>query len=530
MSKVQTLPAYLENAAGQHADQPAVVDPTGRVVSYRQLNARANQTAHLLAKHGVGAGDRVGLGLPKSAEAVAAIFGILKAGAAYVPVDFAAPSARNRLVFSNCRVRAALVDARIVHGFAARTEPALTPPPTLMVYGSPSSKTRTLPGCRVVSAQLLDQQPTTPLRHRPVRPGDLAYVLYTSGSTGQPKGVILTHENATSFVDWCSDVFAPTPADRFSGHAPFHFDLSVLDLYLSIKHGATLYLVSEELAKDPKRLGPFIAENRLTIWYSVPSILALLAKYGGLDSLDCSPLRLVLFAGEVFPLKHLRRLKELWPHPVYFNLYGPTETNVCTWYRIPDVIPDDRQIPFPIGRPCAHCDALVLNQARRPVAAGEDGLLHIAGKSVMRGYWGAPERDAEVFVEYEGQRYYNTGDVVRLDEHGDFLFLGRCDRMVKRRGYRIELGEIEAGLHRHPDVHDVAVIARPVEDAVLIEAVVVPRSGTVPSIIQLKQHCAQVLPAYMSPDRILFLDKLPMTSTNKLDYEALRRLQEARSS
>ena len=150
-------------------------------------------------------------------------------------------------------------------------------------------------------------------------PDDLAYILYTSGSTGKPKGVMLSHENAVSFVDWCSEVFQPHENDRFSSHAPFHFDLSILDIYVPLKHGATLVLISEDVGKEPQRLAPLIAERRISVWYSAPSILSLLAQYGNLASHDYSALRLVLFAGEVFPVKHLRALQSLLPATTLFQ-------------------------------------------------------------------------------------------------------------------------------------------------------------------------------------------------------------------
>ena len=194
----------------------------------------------------------------------------------------------------------------------------------------------------------------------PAAPQDLAYILYTSGSTGKPKGVMLSHENAISFVDWCSEVFAPQSRDRFSSHAPFHFDLSILDIHVPLKHGATLVLIGEDIGKDPVRLAPVIAEEKITCWYSAPSILSLLAQFGNLSRHDYSALRLVLFAGEVFPVKHLRTLTTLLPRPTYFNLYGPTETNVCTFYEVPLPISQERSVPFPIGKVCSHLQGRVV--------------------------------------------------------------------------------------------------------------------------------------------------------------------------
>jgi amino acid adenylation domain-containing protein len=355
--------------------------------------------------------------------------------------------------------------------------------------------------------------------------GDLAYILYTSGSTGVPKGVMLTQLNAVSFVDWCTSEFTPTEEDRFSSHAPFHFDLSVLDLYVPLKHGAALFIVSEELGKNPKELAAFISAKRLTVWYSTPSILSFLAQFGELHKLDCSALRLVLFAGEVFPVKHLRAVTEYWPRAAYFNLYGPTETNVCTYARIPLPIPSDRTVPYPIGLPCSHCSSLVLDEPDGdPVTRGEEGLLYIAGPSVFQGYWNRPQESQAPFIERDGVRWYNTGDVVRDDGEGGFVYLGRRDRMVKRRGYRIELGEIERGLYQHPDLREAATIAVPDSDSgVRILAYLVPQGGKKPSIIELKAFCAHALPGYMSPDVFRFLEFLPRTSTDKVDYQALLR-------
>jgi amino acid adenylation domain-containing protein len=520
---VSNLAEYLEISSSRFPERIAVVDPDGSSCTYRELDDRANRIAGMLRARGVAPGDRVGVLLPKSAAAVTAFFGIMRASAAYVPVDYAAPSDRNRSILDDCKVRALFLDPSCID---------------VLRDGLPNVETAILVDRNAGAAAVdgpgrlswRDALAHAPDRHEGEKDVDtLAYILYTSGSTGMPKGVMLTHRNAVSFVDWCSSVFNPVETDRFSSHAPFHFDLSILDIYLSVKHGSTLFLISEDLGKNPKHLAKFIESKELTIWYSTPSILSLLAQFGDLESCDCESLRLVLFAGEVFPVKHLRHISELWPQAAYYNLYGPTETNVCTFARIPMPIPPDRQIPYPIGEPCAHCVSMVLDEpGAEEVARGAEGLLHISGQSVFPGYWNRPVENGAAFFERRGVRWYNTGDVVREDRETGFIYLGRRDRMVKRHGYRIELGEIERCLYQNGAIVEAAVVAESdVNAGVKILAYLTPREGQRPSIISLKMFCASNLPAYMNPDVFILVETLPRTSTNKVDYQSLKRsLQE----
>ncbi|HEV8384274.1 MAG TPA: amino acid adenylation domain-containing protein [Candidatus Acidoferrales bacterium] len=516
------LAGYLEASAKRFPDRVAVIGPDGTALTYRELNDRAGRLAAFLVRHGVKPGERVGLLTPKSVDTITAIFGILKARAAYVPADWTAPPARIRSIFQDCQVRAVFMDGRCSKILAEA--PADTQPETIVVFGSGIEEARAhgLVGAVDWSAALAETPDVDTAHSRSL--DDLAYILYTSGSTGIPKGVMLSQRNATSFVDWCSSVFMPNEDDRFSSHAPFHFDLSVLDVYLSLKHGAALYLISDELGKSPKELSQFIAQNRLTVWYSTPSILSLLGEFGNLSRLDFSSLRLVLFAGEVFPVKHLRHLTTLWPHPEYFNLYGPTETNVCTFACIPLPVPADRTEPYPIGPACAHCVPLVLDEDGREVALGEEGLLYIAGPSVFLGYWNRPKENSAAFIGRGGRRWYCTGDVVREDPDQGFIYAGRRDRMVKRRGYRIELDDVQSGIYRHKGLREVAVIAVPdAASGVKIVAYLTPRDpGQKPSIIEMKSFCARELPGYMIPDVFVFVEALPRTSTDKLNFPAMR--------
>lgn len=502
----------FEAAAVRFPGRPAVVMPDGSSLTYAELDERADRLAAFLREAGVGPGERVGLALPKGLEAVTTLLAALKCGAAYVPVDWTAPDARGRAILSDCEVRALVLHERCA---GILEEWPVTRPAVVAVGGAVSG-----------AAAWDEALRTAPARETAGRdPDQLSYVLYTSGSTGVPKGVKISHRNALSFVDWCSEVFEPVPEDRFSSHAPFHFDLSILDLHVAWKHGASVHLIPDDLGKSPKELTAFAAERDLTVWYSTPSTLALMLQFGGLEKTGWTGPRLALFAGEVFPVKHLRRLTETWTRPRWFNLYGPTETNVCTYHEVVPPIPESEIEPPPIGRPCGdHTRARIRDADGRDVSgAGAEGSLWISGDCVFQGYWNRPAENARAFTEIDGERWYDTGDVVRVEGDGTLIYVGRRDRMVKRLGYRIELGEIESALYRHERIRKAAVVAlRDESQGVRIVACCVAE-GAAPSIIEMKRFCHENLPAYMVPDAFSFRPDLPLTSTGKTDYQGLVR-------
>jgi amino acid adenylation domain-containing protein len=519
MSAAPLLHDYLARAAARTPDATAVVERGAGAITWAALDRLSDRARDRLVALGVRPGDRVGLYLRKSVDAVAALYGVLKAGAAYVPVDPDAPPARCAFIFANCAVRAVVAERRLGERLVAELGAVPDETPALLLLDGVGGSAALAAALDAVDVEA----PAPAVATARVEPEQLAYILYTSGSTGKPKGVSLSHRAATSFVEWCVATFAPHADDVFSSHAPFHFDLSVLDLYASAAVGARVVLIGEELGKEPLALAETIAAEHVTVWYSTPSILSLLARYGKLDRHDHSALRLVLFAGEVFPVPRLREIVARWPEKRWFNLYGPTETNVCTYHEVPTPIPDDRVDPFPIGRTCENLRGRVVDLDGVPLPPGEEGELVIAGPNVMSGYWGLPERNAAAFlVDAEGVRWYRTGDLVVEGPDGVHVFHGRRDRMVKRRGYRIELGEIEAGLARHPAVREVAVVAeQPAGGDLRIVAVLSTHDGTRPSVLALRQFCVDALPRYMMPDRFDVVDALPRTSTDKIDYQSL---------
>jgi amino acid adenylation domain-containing protein len=353
---------------------------------------------------------------------------------------------------------------------------------------------------------------------------DLAYILYTSGSTGSPKGVMLTHGNCLAFVEWAAREFAISSEDRLSSHAPLHFDLSTFDLFAAALAGARLVLVPPSVSVFPAQVRTFIETTGITVWYSVPSILSMLVLRGGLQVGELPTLRTVLFAGEVFPTVHLRRLVALLPHVRFANLYGPTETNVCTWWEVTGLSPDSDET-IPIGRAIANVDVFAVTDDDRRAAPGERGELCVRGPTVMQGYLGDPDKTSSRLVPDPlggvlGQRVYRTGDIVQESPDGNYRFLGRRDGQVKSRGYRIELGDVEAALGAHPSVLECAVV--PVPDDIVgnrLSAYVASREPV--SGAELAAFCAERIPSYMVPETFELADALPRTSTGKIDRTAL---------
>ncbi len=510
-----TIHQLLCDAAQDDGERIAVVDAE-RELSYAELDARSNSLAATLIECGVKSGDRVGLLLEKSIESVIAIYGTLKAGATYVPLDDQAPVRRLAYIARDAAIacivssetRANVCRRMAEEGVALRTVIGCT--------GRDEGEQR-IPQWLAWS-DVEQRAPVAPSIE--VDPNALAYILYTSGSTGEPKGVMLSHANGLAFVEWAAREVGITPQDRLSSHAPFHFDLSTFDLFAAACAGATVVLVARELSIFPVTLTRFIAEQAITVWYSVPSALTALVLRGELDGIPLPSLRVVIFAGEVFPTKYLKQLMELVPQPRYLNFYGPTETNVCTWYEVP--CGDPLLESLPIGRPLPGVRALIAREDGAPVQEGEVGELVIGGPTVMHGYWADPERTARSLRGEGDERHYRTGDLVRRRGDGELLFVGRRDTQIKTRGYRVELGEIEAALSSIESVIESAVVALPDETITnRLKAFVV--TSTPVSEAQLTRLCRDRLPSHMIPDEIEFRSELPKSSTGKVDRRALQQ-------
>ena len=506
----------LERSALDHPASVAVAT-VDRSVTYERLDQHAGQIASTLMTSGVTLGDRVGVLMDKSPAAVAALYGVMKAGGVYVPIDPAMPVPRIVMIAEDCGLQVIVTEAGLLPEVAEVNSAVGAIHTALVVDGSADRGDGG--GLAVLDVDVIgDSPPQVPSLS--ILDTDLAYILYTSGSTGRPKGVMLSHRNALAFVDWAVDEVSLHPDDRLSSHAPFHFDLSIFDLYAAASVGASVTIVPKVASMFPAELIRFIDEQAITVWYSVPSILTMLVQRGGLGAGALPSLRAVVFAGEVFPTRHLAALMQAVPHASFHNWYGPTETNVCTAYRVPDV-PRAADGDIPIGRAIANVRASVVDESGADVSPGEVGELLISGATVMRGYWGDEDKTSQRMFVDRGAPGFRTGDLVKADDAGSYRFVGRKDHQIKSRGYRIELGEIETVLYSHEDVALCAVVALPDETITnRIKAYVVSHSPLLDASA-LVGFCSERIPRYMIPESFEFVDELPLTSTGKVDRQRL---------
>jgi amino acid adenylation domain-containing protein len=478
--------------------QKVAVEFEGQSLSYAALEARSSQLAHRLKKLGVGPEVRVGVCCERSLELIVGLFGALKAGAAYVPLDPDYPEERLAYIARDAGL-------------------------SLILAAGPTTPLAQRLGPQVVALDAVDLEPE-PKQAPPlmVHPDGLAYIIYTSGSTGRPKGAMNSHRAVLNRLAWIAETYGYGPEDVILQKTSIGFDVSVGELFLPFLIGARLVLARPGGHRDPEYLAEVLRTRGITSVHFVPSMFrAMLLEPRLLQ--EAVSLRRVLASGEALPVDLVERFQRITSVPLH-NLYGPTEAaiEVSAWTCTPD---DPARAAIPIGKPIWNVHLLVLDDALRPVPEGVVGELYIGGVAVGRGYWGRPELTAERFVPdpyTPGGRLYRTGDRARLLESGDLLYLGRADGQVKLRGYRIELEEIEVNLRAHPDVKDAAVLLREDHpgDPRLVGYVESARDagGLLP---ELRAQLLRFLPEHMVPSAWLVLPQLPLTGSGKLDRRAL---------
>lgn len=490
-------------------------------ISYSGLNQRSAQLANVLHAHGVRRGDRVGIYLNKSLECAVAIYAILKAGATYVPLDPGSPVSRLAGIVQQCGIHCVISHPAKRQDACALSHQAGEALRTLIGLEEADD----MPAQAVPWSDLDRASDSSPILNA-ITEHDLAYIMYTSGSTGAPKGMMHTHHSGLAYVRLAAHQYGVRQEDIFSNHSPLHFDMSTFDYFCSVMVGACTVIIPEAYTKLPASLSQLIEKERISIWYSVPYALIQLVERGALQDRDLSSLRVINFGGEPMPSKYLAALVQLFPQAAFSNVYGPAEVNQCTHYRVPPSW-SEKAGPLPIGHVWDNSEGLVVDENDKPVEDGEAGELLIRSATMMRGYWNRPDLNQRAFYERAvsgdvSDRFYRTGDLVQTNSSGELLFLGRIDRQVKVRGFRVELDEIEASLVAHSSVEEAAVYAPRKPDGIRSILASVTLNKHLPDAADaLRKHLAQRLPAYAMPESVQVLTQFPRTGSGKIDRKRL---------
>lgn len=496
---VSNLGAAFARSVSARPDATAVACGADSL-TYRDLDARANRIAHHLLAKGVEPGAFVGIFLDRSLDLVAGILGILKAGAAYVPLDPVVPAERLAFMLSDSGARVVLTSGAL----ASR----LPEGPSLVRLDTEAEEIRSADA-------------TTP----PAAAGSdsLAYVIYTSGSTGVPKGTLVTHGNVLRLFRETERWFHFGPEDVWTlFHSPA-FDFSVWEIWGALLYGGRLVVVPYGVSRSPRDFHALLRDEGVTILNQTPSAFRQLARVA-VDHPSRLALRVVVFGGEALNLESLRPWFERFgdERPRLVNMYGITETTVHVTYRPIARADLTKAGVSPIGVPIPDLDVLLLDENLRPVAPGATGEIVVAGGGVARGYLNRPELTAARFLVHEGRRVYRSGDLGRRAADGDLEYLGRMDDQVKIRGFRVELGEVETVLRRHPAVRDAAVLADdgPAGEKRLV-AWIVTGADSSAADDEIRAHVARSLPDYMLPAVLVRVAALPLTPNGKIDRAAL---------
>jgi len=517
------LQNYLDESFRAHPEMPALVDEHG-ATTYGSLYADANRIARCLKEGGVERHDRVVICMKRSAQVVLAMMGVLKADAIYVPVDAKAPVERVARIIADCRPSALICDGPVLQALseaASGTSP-LQGGRLALVFGAKGG----VAGIPCIRLEDLSGFSPEPPRCDNID-ADPAYILYTSGSTGVPKGVVVSHLNVINYIEWASECFQVGANDRILGTAPFHFDMSTFDIFTPLKAGGTLCIAPERHLLFPNKLLDTIEKEEITLWKGVSSLLMYLSSTGSLKEGRIPSLTRVLFGGEVLPTKHLMNWMKVYPSKRFYNVYGPTEaTGISAYYPV-EKAPAAAQEAVPIGRACANTEILILADGDRVAGAGETGELCIRGSGLSLGYWNDEEKTASAFVRNplgasQHDRIYRTGDLARMREDGLIEYLGRKDFQVKHMGYRIEIFEVEKAILAHENVQQAAVLLCESVKEEVSELVAFIEAQETVDTDAVWQALGRSLPSYMLPKRIIALERIPVNDRGKTDRAALQ--------
>jgi amino acid adenylation domain-containing protein len=496
---------YLEKGALVRCPRKVAVVDCDRRHTFEDLERFAKNCAALILRHTAAINQPVAVFLRKSTQTIVADLGILYSGNCYANLDLKSPPERLKAILQtlgNPLIITSAADTAVLRGLGVPEERLL------LVETGMTAETAYDNGALLARVErVIDTDPV--------------YIMFTSGSTGVPKGVVIPHRGVIDYIDWAKDCYRISEAETLGNQAPFFFDNSTLDIYLCLSCGATLALIPDELFAFPKKLVDYVRQAGITTVFWVPSVLTNVANLKILDKTELPALSKILFAGEVMPTRTLTYWREKFPQALFSNLYGPTEITVdCTYYIVDRDFADSEKLP--IGFPCRNTDILILNEQNRPAAVNEPGELCVRGSSLALGYWNNPEQTARAFTQNPlNTRYpeiiYRTGDLVFRNERGEIMFMGRKDYQVKHLGYRIELAEIETAVTAIPEILNACVLyhhARK-EITLFFESQVKLLPG------DIRKRLTERLPKYMLPTVFIQLDAMPRNPNGKVDRKWL---------
>jgi D-alanine--poly(phosphoribitol) ligase subunit 1 len=504
-----TLAQHFEQVVETFAAKTAIAYPNGNNYSFAELNNIANRLAQFLRNNNIQQGDTVGIFNEKTINAYALMIACIKTGVIYTNLDNRSPWIRLERILNTCKPKAVFYDENppIIFG-----ELAGYFPDTAQYHLDKIDISSPL---EIVKG-FLDQN---------FHGDSPAYIMFTSGSTGFPKGAVISHSNLLHFIAWGKQTFTVTTEDVFTNVNPIYFDNSVFDFYISLFNGASLFAVDHELVKQPKKLVKVINQSGCTIWFSVPSLLVYLLTTKVLSPKDLPTITRISFGGEGFPKPMLKKLFEILGDRVtLFNVYGPTEcTCICSSYIISESDFENMQELAPLGKMAPNFGYEIL--PADPVNP-DFGELTLIGPCVGLGYYNDPARTAASFIQNPNRLYpqwmYKTGDLVLQTDDGNIHFKGRVDNQVKLMGYRIELEEIEAALSSYTFTNEAAVIYENIAPGLgQIKAFISLNSGQ-GNVTEIMEHLQSILPHYMMPKRIEILPILPKNQNGKIDRNQLK--------
>lgn len=485
---------YLETSTERLPDKPIFSDENNSV-SYSAFTRLSKAAGSLISSY-VDAGQAVAIYMPKSISSLISCMGVVYGGCFYCMIDYEMPESRITRILDTLTPKAVIYEGKALPDCFSSIDIKIN--------------SERFSGFAINETELSH-------RRAAATDTDPVYVLFTSGSTGSPKGVVINHRNIISYTKWVEDAFKINSQTVFGNQTPFYFSMSVLDIYTTIRCGAEMCIIPKKLFAFPLKLIEYINEHKINTIYWVPSALCIVANLKTFDYITPPKLKLIMFAGEVMPTKQLNYWIKSLPDSEFANLYGPTETtDICAYWRAGRNLRDDE--PVPIGNACENCGLIIIDSDGNPADEGE---LYVRGSIVAAGYYNNPETTAKAFVQNPlNKRYpetvYKTGDLVRKNEYGELVFVSRCDFQIKHMGYRIELGEIETAANSLDAVTYGVCLYNPDTDKIIL---VYTGRKSEPS--ELRRALSQKLPAYMLPSEYVFMRRLPHNQNGKVDRKEL---------